>query len=283
LSIRRYTTKYNVLWLSLELVFIWALASPVVAKPWYDSILFQPWLSGGKTNVDSINGVVKQTLSILTKSGARLSAWYFPVSDATKTVLISQGNGGTMADRQELIASFLRCSVSVVEYDYAGYGASTGKPSLPEILSDGEAVYDYLTGNLKISPDSIVLVGESLGSGVACRIAAERQCNSVILLSPFSSLMRLAKFKMPWLNLYPASWFPYADIDNCLPLSGFHQPVLIVTGADDLTLPSSESKKLAKVCVNCKLIEIPGRGHLVYFPQTRLFQSSLTSFLKSPN
>jgi pimeloyl-ACP methyl ester carboxylesterase len=174
----------------------------------------------------------------------------------------------------------LRCHVSVVEYDYAGYGASTGKPSLPEILADGEAVYDYLVGNLKINPASIVLVGESLGSGVACTVAADRQCDSVILLSPFCSLMRLAKFKMWWLNFYPPSWFPYADIDNCVPLSGFQRPVLILTGTQDLTIPPSESKELAKVCRSGNLVEIPGRGHLVYYPPTPQYQAALANFLK---
>jgi hypothetical protein len=230
--------------------------------------------------MSSVGGIPKQTLTIQAKSGAKLSAWYFQVADARKTLLISQGNGGAMADRKELIESFLANHVSVIEYDYAGYGASTGKPSLNEILEDGDSAYDYLVNNLNVDPISIVVVGESIGSGVVCHIASHRKCNSVILLSPFCSLLRLAKYKMPWLHLYPRSWFPYADIDNRAALSGFQNPVLIIYGQQDLTIPSSDSKELSKVCHTCNLVEIPGRGHLVYYPPTPEYKSSLMTFFK---
>jgi len=185
-----------------------------------------------------------------------------------------------MADRTQLIEGLLPYHVSLLEYDYAGYGASTGKPSLSQILEDGDAAYDYIVHNLKVDPGSIVVVGESIGSGVACHIASHRKCNSVILLSPFCSLLRLAKYKLPWLNLYPASWFPYADIDNRAALAEFQNPVLIIYGQQDLTIPSSESKELAKVCHTCSLLEVPGRGHLVYYPPTPEYQTAVMTFLK---
>lgn len=275
-----YLNKHNAFWLTIELLVLWAIASPPVAKPWYDSLLFQPWLSGGSTTISSIGGVTKKTVTIPAKSGGKLSAWYFQVADARKTLLISQGNGGAMADRKELIESFLPYHVSVLEYDYAGYGASTGKPSLGQILEDGDSAYDYLVNDLKVDPSSIVIVGESIGSGVACHIAAHHQCDSVILLSPFCSLLRLAKYKLPWLNLYPSSWFPYTDIDNRAALSGFQHPVLIIYGQQDLTIPTSEAKELSKVCHKCSLVEIPGRGHLVYYPPTTEYELALKTFLK---
>ncbi|MBS1991514.1 MAG: alpha/beta hydrolase [Cyanobacteria bacterium SZAS LIN-3] len=242
-------------------------------------MLFQPWLAGGDKAIASIAGVAKEAITIPTKSGAQLSAWYFPVPGAKKTLLISHGNGGTMAERKELIESFLHLNVSVMIYDYAGYGASTGKPSLDEILEDGDAAYDYLVKEKNISPAAIVLVGESIGSGVACHTAAHKTCNSIILLAPFSSLMKLAKFKLPWLNLYPQNWFPYADIDNKTALAHFSNPVLILYGQQDLTIPSAESKDLAKVCKECYLVEIPGRGHLVYYPPTPQYEEALNKFL----
>jgi hypothetical protein len=130
-----------------------------------------------------------------------------------------------------------------------------------------------------VDPGSIVIVGESIGSGVACHIAAHHKCNSVILLSPFCSLLRLAKHKLLWLNLYPASWFPYADVDNRAALSDFPNPVLMLYGSQDLVIPSSESKELAKVCHTCDLMEIPDRGHLVYYPPTPQYQAALMKFL----
>lgn len=276
----RYLTKHNAFWLSVEMLVLWVLASPQIAKPWYDSLLFQPWLTGGDTAITTLGGIKKQTLTIPTKAGTNLSAWYFQAPNAKKTLLVSQGNGGAMADRTKLIESFLPYQVSVMEYDYAGYGTSTGKPSLDEMLEDGDAVYDYLTEVLKVDPASIVVVGESIGSGVACHIAAHRPCNSVILLAPFCSLMRLAKFKLPWLNLYPESWFPYKDLDNRKALSSFSNPVLIIHGKQDLTIPFSDSEELSKSCRDCSFTAIPDRGHLVYYPPTVQYQTALKAFLK---
>jgi hypothetical protein len=81
----RYLNKHNAFWLTVELLVLWVLASPPIAKPWYDSLLFQPWLSGGSTAISEIAGVQKQTLTIPTKSGVQISAWYFKVADARKT------------------------------------------------------------------------------------------------------------------------------------------------------------------------------------------------------
>lgn len=275
----RYLNQHNALWLSIQMLVLWALASPPIAKPWYDSLLFKPWMTGGDPTITSIAGVPKQNLTITTKSGARLNAWYFRVAEAKKTLLVSQGNGGAMADRKLLIESFLPYHVSLLEYDYAGYGTSTGKTSLDQILQDGDSVYDYLVNDLKVDPKSIVVVGESIGSGVACHIASHRGCNSVILLSPFCSLMRLAKSKLPWLNLYPASWFPYVDIDNRTALKDFQNPVLILYGPQDLTIPPSEAIELSRLCHTCSLVEIPGRGHLLYYPPTSEYKSALITFL----
>ncbi len=276
----RYFNKHNAIWLTVELLVLWAIASPPVAKPWYDSLLFQAWLTGSGADTTSISGIPKQILKIPTKSGTQLNAWYFKGANVKKTLLISKGNGGTIDDRKELIESFLPSNVSVLIYDYAGYGSSSGKSSLGEILEDGDSAYDYLVNSLKVDPKSIVVVGESIGSGVACHIAAHRTCNSIILLAPFCSFLRLAKNKLPWLYLYPSSWFPYKDIDNRAALSGFQNPVLILYGQQDVTIAPSESKELSKACPTCTLVEVPGRGHIVYYPPTTEYENALTSFLR---
>ena len=279
-SARIYFTRHNAIWLTVELIVLWILAAPPVAKPWYDALLFQPWLSYGSAEIDSIDGVAKQSLKVQSKSGALLSVWYFAVPGSKKTVLISHGNGGTNAGRKELIEGLLAQNASVIIYDYAGYGESTGHASLNEILENGDAVYNYACTNLKIPPGSLVLLGESLGSGPTCQIAKEHECNSIILMAPFSSLMKLAKKKCPWLNLYPKSWFPYRDIDNRASLASCSKPLLILYGTQDLTIPSTDSEELHQACPASQLVAIADRGHIVYYPPTDEYTKALKDFLK---
>ena len=281
-SIKIYFTRRNAIWLTVELIVLWALASPPVAKPWYDSLLFQPWLSYGGPEINSIHGIAKHSAKVQSKSGAQISTWYFSVPGAKKTLLISHGNGGTSAGRKELIEGLLALNVSVIIYDYAGYGESTGHASLDEILENAEAVYNYACTDLKIPPSSLVLVGESLGSGPACQLAKKHECNSIVLMASFSSLMTLAKKKCPWLYLYPQSWFPYKDLDNRVALAKCSRPLLILYGAQDLTIPDSDSKELHETCPASQLVAVPGRGHILYYPPTPEYTGALKAFLRSP-
>jgi pimeloyl-ACP methyl ester carboxylesterase len=261
------------------LLIAWGLASPLFAMSWYDSMLFQPWLTTGNASIEAISGTRKATVTIATPSGNKLNAWYFKLPYAERTVLLSHGGSGNASDRSELIASLLGHHASVFIYDYSGYGASTGKPSLEQIMTDGDAAYNYLVHDLKIDPNTIVIAGESLGSGVACHIAAVQNCHSLLLLSPFDSLLKLARTKLPWLYLYPVSWFHHQDIDNHATLVGFQKPLLIIHGEQDTTFPRGEAKDLAKDCSTATVVEVPC-GHTVYAPLTPEYQNALKHFFK---
>ncbi len=188
---------------------------------------------------------------------------YFANPKAGKTIVLSHGNAGDIADRAILIGELLDAGASVFAFDYAGYGKSTGKPSIEELMIDGDAAYDYLTNGLKVPSESIIIMGESIGTGVACHVAAHHPCHSVILQAPFYALARLAKLKFFWLRLYPDFVNPFADIDNAKAIANVSVPILILYGANDFTIPPSEPKDLAKVCKpgTCALVEIPGRDH----------------------
>ena len=279
-SVQTFLNQQSVLWLVLLLFIAWGLASPQIAMQWYDSMLFQPSQTNGNAALTTITGTHKETLTIPTASGNKLNAWYFHLPYTEKTVLLSHGGVGNNSDRAELIGSLLGHHVSVLIYDYSGYGASTGKPTLDQLMADGDSAYKYLVNDLKIDPSTIVIAGESIGSGVACHIAASQNCNSLLLLSPFCSLLGIARAKLLWLHLYPTGWFPHQDIDNRAALAAFQKPVLILYGEEDVTFPKNESKELAKACHDCTLVAVPGCGHTVNSPLTAEYQNALKRFLK---
>jgi hypothetical protein len=91
---RRYLTKHNAIWLFIELMILYILASPVVAKSWYQSILFQNWItSGTKWDLGKIGGIPGQERTFKTPTGNTLDGWYFVKPKARCTVLLSHGIG----------------------------------------------------------------------------------------------------------------------------------------------------------------------------------------------
>src|SRR5512143_669211 len=140
-------------------------------------------------------GVEERTIT--TDDGVRLHAWYAPApaqssgADQAPVLVWSHGNGGNIANRVDVILALRARGVSVLAYDYRGYGRSQGRPSETGVYCDARAAYDSerLRGT---PPGRIVCFGESLGSAVTLRLATERPCAGVVLVAPFTTLAEVA-------------------------------------------------------------------------------------------
>mmetsp|Transcript_34608 Transcript_34608/g.68127 ORF Transcript_34608/g.68127 Transcript_34608/m.68127 type:complete len:546 (+) Transcript_34608:318-1955(+) len=109
-----------------------------------------------------------------------------------KVLIYSHGNAtdvGGMHSLQLTLAHTLR--ITVVVYDYSGYGESSGKPLEHNTCSDIEVVYEHVTKVMKTHPDNVLLYGQSVGSGPSCYLAARKPAGGLILHSPFMSGMRV--------------------------------------------------------------------------------------------
>ncbi|HEX9061163.1 MAG TPA: alpha/beta fold hydrolase, partial [Clostridia bacterium] len=74
---------------------------------------------------------------------------------------------------------------SVALTNYRGYGMSDGKPSEKDLFSDALKIYDYYANRPDIDTDHIVIMGRSLGTGIATYLASQRKAKGVILISPY--------------------------------------------------------------------------------------------------
>ena len=111
--------------------------------------------------------------------------------NARAAVLFCHGNGGNITHRVERS----RCctgdvGVSVLIFDYRGYGRSEGKPSEAGVLADARAARAWLAAREKIAETDVVLMGESIGGAVAVDLAARDGARALVLESTFSSLAR---------------------------------------------------------------------------------------------
>lgn len=251
----------NLLGILPQVAIFYLVLAPVVAMPLYNKMLFFP-LKQHAIDFAELAGIAKVNVQIVGENSRKLSAWYFPVDGARGAVIISHGNGGNISHRGPLIELLLRQKMSVLAYDYQGYGESEGEPSIDNICRDGLAAYDYLVTQKGVKPEKIVLYGESLGGGVAAHVASKRQVGAVILQSTFASLPHVARQKMLLMRLYPDFLFPKNKLDTAGIMAEPHAPLLIVHGKADSIIPFTESELLYKKAVEPKqLVAIESANH----------------------
>lgn len=167
--------------------------------------------------------------------------WYLPVENARGVVLFSHGNGGNLDMWCDAMGLYRDLGFSVLVYDYGGYGKSTGRPSEKRCYEDARAMWTWLTREKGIPPDRIVLVGRSLGSGVAAQLATEVEPGAVVLESAFRSMTRMAKRSFPFL---PVGLFLRHKFDNEGKLPDIHAPILFVHARDDELVPYEHGRHL---------------------------------------
>ncbi len=134
--------------------------------------------------------------------GTKILLWYAAAPPGAATVLYFQGKGGEIADRPKRWASYRAAGLGVAYLSYRGYGASEGSPTEAGLHMDADAAYEWLIAQ-SVTPDSIAVVGESLGTGVAAQLAADLPIGALILEAPYTSVAEVAAARFPWL---PVRW-----------------------------------------------------------------------------
>lgn len=190
--------------------------------------------------------------------GARVISWYGKAAPGMPVILYYHGNAGSPATRSERIRKYMLRGYGVFMMTYRSFGGSTGTPSEAANVADARRAYDRLR-SLGVSAGDIVLYGESLGSGIAVQIAAEKPVAGIILDAPYTSMLDLARLHYPRL---PAGLF-LTDIYNSAALiSGIRVPLLIVHGEEDDVVPVSMGRKLFELANEPKkIVTFPAAGH----------------------
>ena len=165
-----------------------------------------------------------EIIKLTTENGRKISAVYCPVPGAEFTLLFSHGNGEDLGDNRPFFRALNDLGFSVFAYDYQGYGTSEGSPSESNTYHDINAAYSYMTQDLGISPQQIILHGRSVGTGPTVDLATRAPCAAVILEAPFVSIFRVV---LPWPLL------PFDRFNNLKKISGVNVPLLVIHGRRD--------------------------------------------------
>lgn len=198
---------------------------------------------------------------LTTSEGLKLGAWYVPAGrpDRGLTVLVAHGNAGDRAGRAPLARALAANGLSVLLFDYRGYGGNPGHPSEEGLARDVRAARSYLVDDIGVPPDRLLYFGESLGSAVVTELAAHHPPAGMILRSPFASLAAAGRAHYPYLPLRTLlrDRFPVAQ-----EMSRVKVPVTVVLGTADSVVPAPQSREVAAAAPWLRdLVVVNGADH----------------------
>lgn len=217
------------------------------------------------------------------KGDVRLNGWFINSQSqpALATIIYFHGNGGNLSRVGWLGESLARRGFNVFLFDYRGYGRSEGEVSDEnDIYADADAAYDYIVNHRGMSPDQIVLYGQSLGTTAVADLASRKQCAAILLESGLSSASTLAESMVPWMPHW-LHQFGRNRFDSARKLASVSVPALITHGDPDRTIPTEHGRALYDAVEGPKKLMIfPGADHNVFGFGGDQYFDSISAFIR---
>ncbi len=194
-----------------------------------------------------------------TADGLTLTGWYAPPAAPENGVIVYfQGNAGTIAERVGKAAPFLADGYGVLLAGYRGYGGNPGTPTEAGLLADGRAAVESVVAQ-GVPRTRIVLLGESLGSGIAVPLAAADTFAGIMLESPFTSAADVGQRAYPFL---PVQWLIKDRFDSLAVVEQLQAPLLLIHGERDATTSVTLGRRLFAAAPEPKTAHfLPNAGH----------------------
>ncbi len=209
--------------------------------------------------------------------GTRIHGWYLPHENPRATVLFCHGNAGNLSHRIGTLGVLHdHVGVSVLIFDYRGYGRSEGKPNETGILADARAARAWLAQRAGIEETEIVVLGRSIGGAVAVDLACDG-AKALVLESTFTSLPDMAARLYPFL---PVHTMMRTRLDSLGKIEAYDGPLLQSHGDADTIVPLELGRRLFDAANEPKqFIVLPGLDH--NDPQPWQYYDQLIRFLES--
>ena len=209
--------------------------------------------------------------------GTRLHGWYVPRAGAAAAVLFCHGNAGNVTHRADALRMLVgQVGVSVLVFDYQGFGRSEGTPTGAGILADARAARAWLAGREQIPERDVVLLGESIGGAVAVDLAAHDGAKAVILESTFDRLSDVAAYHFFGL---PVGWLMRTRLDSAAVIGKYHGPLFQAHGDRDTIVPIRFGRRLFDAANEPKhFLLLPGHDHNDPMPMN--YYAALRAFLR---
>ncbi len=200
-------------------------------------------------------------VTLRTADGLELGAWHWPARDPGApngdiTLVAFHGNGGHRGHRLGILRALNATGAGVLMPDYRGYGENAGAPTERGLYLDGEAAVAWARREVG---GRLVLLGQSLGGGVATELAARHEPDGLILINAAASLLDIARGAYPWLpvGLLMRDRF---EAEARIPAVGC--PLLAIHAARDTIVPIELGRRLFEAARGPKEFwEVRDAGH----------------------
>jgi pimeloyl-ACP methyl ester carboxylesterase len=214
------------------------------------------------------------TLEAKTSDGITARALRFGPQDAELMVVFFHGNGELAEDNVDIARELASHGYAVVLAEYRGYGISrrAGKSSERGLYADAEAILE----GLGVPPERVVLMGFSLGTGVAVEMASRGRGRALVLLAPYTSIPNVAAHHVPFL---PMHLLMRDKLDSQSKAAAITLPVFVAHGDADEVVPFDMGETLAHTFPHGHLVTVPHAHHTDMFATDDHLMKKIVDFL----
>lgn len=199
--------------------------------------------------------------TLATRDGLLLHAAYRAAAPGRPTLVFFHGNGSRIEESALATTLLGQRGNGLLLVEYRGYRGNPGKPSEQGLYADGRAALTWLDAH-GVPANQRILIGNSLGSGIATQLATEQPIAGLVLVSGFTSLPDVAAGHYPWL---PVKLLLRDRYDNLTKLEQINAPILVLHGTADTLIPASHARALAAAAPRADLELVSGYGHELAF------------------
>ena len=240
-------------------IIVWILVFLATA---YLAILIILWSQQGRLLYPAPRAIGPTTggfqeITYRTDDGLSLDAGYRAAERGKPTLLYFHGNGADWVSSVVATDRLVPAGYGVLAAEYRGYRGNPGTPSEEGLYRDGRAALAFLAAR-GIAENEIVIVGNSIGSGVAVQMARETNPLALVLISPFASLSELGGEKFRWL---PTGRLLRDKYENGAKLASICSEILILHGDADSLIPHAHAERRAAMNPRARLEVFPDIGH----------------------
>jgi len=214
--------------MGLAAICVFYLMVLALAYVFQRSLLYFP--SQQRLSVQQVADIGFQTVEIeVPDVGGLESIWRVPSNRHYPVIIHFHGNGGSIADRFPIYHAMAKNGVGVLAAGYPGYGGNPGSPSEEAFYLSAQSQYDWIiTQGYK--PEQIVIVGQSLGTGVATWLAANNKAAGLILEAAYTGMDDMAQNQFPYLPAKLLIKDRYRSLDR---IDQIDMPFSWIHGTDD--------------------------------------------------
>jgi len=262
----------------VRMVFL-PLGGSVMLYLLQDRLLFNPGRTPAVTSACGPDHR-KRAVTLRMRDGTKLRGWWMRPDRQAPSAAPAIIYFGGRSEEVSWVAPYAAAlsGMHVLFVNYRGYGNSDGHPSERALFSDALELYDWLGSQPGVHAERMAVIGRSLGSGVAAYVAARRRVAAAVLMTPYDSILEIARRRYPWA---PVRLLLRHRFEAVRFAGTTRSPVLVLLAEHDEVIPYEHTLRLINAWAGEKqVLVIPGSDHCDIQEKLRSW-SAVREFLRA--